>query len=125
MLSNLVELDLSNQIQGLMGKIPDDVSKLVHLSLLCLAGNKLDLSIPSAIGKLEHLKVLNLSSNVLSQSIPTELRRLQGRCRCCNIVLMSTCRHTLNFDCSVFLIQTLLKFWIYLTTSWRDGFRQN
>mmetsp|Transcript_31712 Transcript_31712/g.57405 ORF Transcript_31712/g.57405 Transcript_31712/m.57405 type:complete len:267 (+) Transcript_31712:1472-2272(+) len=76
-LSNLVELDLSHQKQGLMGQIPDGVSKLVHLSLLCLAGNKLDQGIPSAIGILDNLKVLNLSSNVLIQSIPTQLRRLQ------------------------------------------------
>ena len=88
MLSNLVELDLSNQKQGLMGEIPDDVFKLVHLSLLSLAGNKLDQGIPSAIGILDNLKVLNLSSNALSQSIPTELGRLQGRCWYCITVLM-------------------------------------
>jgi Leucine-rich repeat (LRR) protein len=47
---------------NLIGELPQEILKLVHLQELDLHKNQLTGTIPSSIGKLKELKVLNLSS---------------------------------------------------------------
>jgi Leucine-rich repeat (LRR) protein len=50
------------QNNNLIGELPQEILKLVHLQELDLHKNQLTGTIPSSIGKLKELKVLNLSS---------------------------------------------------------------
>ena len=83
MLKHLEILDLSNQIQGLTGTIPNKVSLLTHLTKLHLSGNKLSGTIPFDLGYLTKLRELDISSNELTGTIPTEIGRLKGKFRHC------------------------------------------
>lgn len=61
---------------GLVGTIPQELSRCTLLSHLDLANNALTGSIPSALGLLEELQHLKLSSNILSGGIPAALGAL-------------------------------------------------
>jgi Leucine-rich repeat (LRR) protein len=54
------------QNNNLIGELPQEILKLVHLQELDLHKNQLTGTIPSSIGKLKELKVLNLSFNRLT-----------------------------------------------------------
>ncbi|PHT38416.1 hypothetical protein CQW23_21989 [Capsicum baccatum] len=67
-------LDLSEN--KLVGRIPNELTKLVDLQYLNLSRNNLNGSIPKKLGDLKHLESLDLSQNKLSGSIPQSLASL-------------------------------------------------
>ncbi|PHT33299.1 hypothetical protein CQW23_25099 [Capsicum baccatum] len=67
-------LDLSDN--KFVGRIPNELTKLVDLQYLNLSRNNLNGSIPKKIGDLKQLESLDLSHNKLSGSIPQSLASL-------------------------------------------------
>ncbi|MBC6479003.1 MAG: leucine-rich repeat domain-containing protein [Hormoscilla sp. GM7CHS1pb] len=63
-------------LNGLTGKIPNQLGNLSNLERLNLHSNQLSGSIPPELGNLKNLRLLNLNSNQLSGSIPPELGNL-------------------------------------------------
>ncbi|XP_074334335.1 LRR receptor-like serine/threonine-protein kinase EFR [Apium graveolens] len=55
------------------GSIPNEIGKLVNMTVLSFSGNLLTGSIPESIGTLSKLGVLRLSGNNISGSIPTSM----------------------------------------------------
>ena len=75
---SLRELDLSNQVEGIPGSIPDDLWSLQFLKILSLAGNKLTGTLPPDVGNLVALESFDVSNNRLSGQIPSEIGQLEG-----------------------------------------------
>jgi len=76
--ATLEELDLSNQMIGLTGPIPEDIWRSLSLKILNLTDNRLAGTIPSLVGNLAVLEVFHLSNNMFIGTIPFEIGRLQG-----------------------------------------------
>ncbi|KAK1744106.1 leucine-rich repeat protein [Skeletonema marinoi] len=75
---SLQELDLSNQTNGFIGSIPEDLWRFQSLKILNLASNKIEGPIPPDIGKMTALEEFDLSNNLLSGQIPSQLGQLAG-----------------------------------------------
>eukprot|EP00985_Skeletonema_marinoi_P004628 scaffold2009_cov156-Skeletonema_marinoi.AAC.7 len=75
---SLQELDLSNQTNGFIGSIPEDLWRFQSLKVLNLASNKIEGPIPPDIGKMTALEEFDLSNNRLVNAIPSELGQLAG-----------------------------------------------
>ena len=75
-LTNLQQLFLFRNGNGLSGSIPAELGQLTNLEKLGLSGNELSGSIPSELGQLTNLQWLILANNELSGSIPAELGNL-------------------------------------------------
>ena len=71
-LTNLQQLFLFRNGNGLSGSIPAELGQLTNLKDLRLAENGLSGSIPAELGTLTNLENLRLSGNELSGSIPAE-----------------------------------------------------
>ena len=59
--------------RGLTGRLPAELGKLSHLSLLQLSANELRGRIPAELGRLSRLEILILADNELSGEIPAAL----------------------------------------------------
>lgn len=75
-LINLVSLDLS--LNKLSGPIPPTLSHLTKLQELSLMGNRLTSTIPEGLGLLLNLRLLLLNNNRLSGPIPSSLGGLKN-----------------------------------------------
>ncbi|XP_028785288.1 MDIS1-interacting receptor like kinase 2-like [Neltuma alba] len=77
MLSNLLQLDLSNNSM-LSGRIPSSIGNLNRLQELYIVSCNLSGPIPNEIGKLDSLATINLESNKLYGPIPPSMGNLIG-----------------------------------------------
>ena len=59
--------------RGLSGRLPAELGRLSHLSLLQITGNEISGGIPTELGNLSRLQLMVLANNDLSGKIPPEL----------------------------------------------------
>jgi|GEM_PF-4059947 len=64
--------------RGLSGRLPAELSRLSHLSLLQITGNEISGGIPAELGSLSRLQLMVLANNDLSGEIPPELDGLSS-----------------------------------------------
>ncbi|XVF19886.1 hypothetical protein REPUB_Repub11eG0149700 [Reevesia pubescens] len=100
-LVNLIGIILAGNQLG--GTIPDSLDKLKNLQVLALGGNALTGRIPASLGNLSRLYELALEHNLLEGSIPAEFEKCQ------NLILMdlSSNRLTGTVPKEIFSILTL------------------
>lgn len=67
----IISLNLSSS--GLIGEIPEYISKLSSIQVLDLSNNNLTGPLPGSLSELTNLKVLNLKGNRLNGTVPLEL----------------------------------------------------
>ncbi|KAK4570885.1 hypothetical protein RGQ29_029658, partial [Quercus rubra] len=65
------------QTNALVGKIPEEIGNLKHLTLLAFDGNYFFGPIPSSLGNLSDLTILRLAQNQLSGQIPISIGTLK------------------------------------------------
>jgi hypothetical protein len=68
--------ELTLDLNGLVGTLPDELAIMTDLKILRLSFNGLKGAIPSEYGLLTNLKILSLYLNILDGRIPSELGRL-------------------------------------------------
>ncbi len=64
--------------RGLSGRLPAELGRLSHLSLLQITGNEIKGTIPAELGSLSRLQLMVLANNDLSGEIPPELDGLSS-----------------------------------------------
>ena len=64
--------------RGLSGRLPAELGRLSHLSLLQITGNQINGPIPAELGRLSRLQLMVLADNDLRGEIPSELDGLSS-----------------------------------------------